>query len=491
MDSPGDQKAERKRVGVIAGAALALLAGGVLVATWSGREEGGIEAEGDPSRAPIILIDIDTLRADHLGTYGYARDTSPAIDAFASEAAVFEWTFAQGPNTPPSQASILTGLYPSRHGRITGGDVLRGSVQTLAEVLKAAGYTTAGFVDGGLMHSQFGMAQGFDLYRDRPGGEGEGRTRGARGVEGIGPEVDEWLAQNKDERFFLLVHTYDVHAPYARTPRRFRRAFLSQLRRPSAHFRKNSHAISQKRARWERRRVSDRPVSGERPSVTPIEMAWLVGLYDGGIRHVDHWFGRFTDRLRQLGIYERAIIVVISDHGEEFDEHDSMDHYAVYSPVARVPMIIRTPFQTRGLRLRTTVQTVDLVPTLLDLIGVEAPGSFDGRSLAPLLRGEELPPRLAFTESPFSGSQTAVAGANFRIVRTGRADSVELFAFRSDPLEQQDVAANHPDVRDRMRQAALRYDRRIRSLYAPADDRPLAEIDSDLEAGLRQLGYVE
>jgi arylsulfatase A-like enzyme len=220
-------------------------------------------------------------------------------------------------------------------------------------------------------------------------------------------------------------------------------------------------------------------------------MAWLVGLYDGGIRHVDDWFGRLIARLRELGIYDRAIIVVISDHGEEFDEHDAMDHYGIYSPVARVPMIIRLPAQTRGLRHRATVQTVDLMPTLLDLVGAHAPGPFDGRSLAPLLRGERLPPKLAFTESPFSGSQTAVADANFRILHTDRVEAVELFDYRSDVLEQRDVAADYPEVRERLRQAARRYHREVRSLYDSAGNRPAAEIDSDLEAQLEALGYVE
>ena len=220
-------------------------------------------------------------------------------------------------------------------------------------------------------------------------------------------------------------------------------------------------------------------------------MDWLVALYDGGILHVDHWFGQFIDRLRALGIYDRAIVVVVSDHGEEFDEHDSMDHYAIYAPVARVPMIIRLPSQTRGTRLQATVQTVDLAPTLLDLVEVEARGPFDGRSLAPLLSGGQLPPRLAFTESPVSGSQTAAASADFRILRTDRPDSVELFEFRSDPLEQRDLEADLPEIRDRLRGAALRYDREVRSLYSATEDKASVEIDSDLEGQLEALGYLE
>jgi arylsulfatase A-like enzyme len=479
--SPG----ERLQAGRGARTVAALLAAAFLFAGCSEPDPSPAEAADPLATAPIIIVDIDTLRADHLGTYGYPRATSPALDAFAAEASVFEWAFAQGPNTPPSQASILTGLQPSRHGRISATDVLDETIPTLAEALAEAGFRTAAFVDGGFMHARFGMAQGFELYDD-------GADREApRGVELIGPEVDAWLAENAEERFFLLIHTYDVHAPYENTPLPFRTMFLPGLSLPEADFRRRSHQIAEQRREWERRRASGEPTEGERPVVDPTQMDWLVGLYDGGIRHVDQWFAHLVERLRALGLYERAILVVVSDHGEAFGEHDLMDHHAIYSTVARVPLMIRLPGQPQHSRIDAVVQTVDLVPTLLDLVGVAPPGPSDGRSLAPLLRGESLPPLPAFTESPFHGSQTAVADQGFRILVTEEPNAVELFEIRSDPLEQRNVADGAAETRDRLGEAARRYQREVRSLYRPGGEEGAPELDPGLEKQLRGLGYIE
>ena len=281
---------------------------------------------------PIIIVDVDTLRADHLGCYGYQRATSPNIDAFSRETAFFQWAFAQAPNTAPSKASILTGLYPTSHGRINHRQKVPDRFVTLAESLRAAGYATAAFVDGGMMVSGFGLEQGFDLYDDNGGGVGE-----------IGPKAERWIRQRlappatRDEPFLLLVHTYDTHSPYEITPKVFKAAFLDEGDEPSAEFRKETSKAMEGVWKAQRR--------GSTARLTPTELEYAVALYDGGILHVDAWFGEFVGYLKAVGVYDQAIIVFISDHGDEFQEHGGLFHERLYATVTRIPLMIRFPGQ--------------------------------------------------------------------------------------------------------------------------------------------------
>lgn len=196
----------------------------IFLASWScGMPEDWKSKIGKPH--PVIIIDIDTLRADHLGCYGARRDTSPTIDRLASEGLLFEWAFAQAPFTSPSQSSILTGLYPRSHGRISKKDILAEKVTTLAEVMRDSGFMTAGFVDGGFMAPRWGIGQGFKKYVCRP--------QRQQGLAALGPRAIEWVRQNAEKDFLLLIHTYDVHASYDPPPH-FGRFFstVSDLPRP-------------------------------------------------------------------------------------------------------------------------------------------------------------------------------------------------------------------------------------------------------------------
>ena len=368
---------------------------------------------------PVIIIDIDTLRADHLGAYGYHRPTSPGIDAFSREAVRFDWAFSQAPNTGPSQASILTSLYPSVHGRIAWEDVLPDEVVTLAEVLKEGGYATAAFVDGGMMAAEFGYAQGFDVYEDAKGG----------GVGEIDPKARRWLRDRLGEPFLLFIHTYDVHAPYGDTPEPYRSMFLEGLQKPTDRF------IAKMALRLKLRnqsRVDEPscpvclPVDSKPYSLTDTQVEYAKALYDGGIRHVDAWFSEFMDFLEEHGIYDEAIIVIISDHGDEFEEHDAVLHDRIYSPVTRIPFLIRFPGGRYSNEFSETVQSVDLMPTLLDAVAQVPPSGVQGQSLLPLIRGTGASRRIAATESPFHGRQIALATADRRLIYTVGAELAEV-----------------------------------------------------------------
>lgn len=452
----------------------------LIVCVWAA---GGLSACTVPEISyetpPILIIDIDTLRADHLGCYGYHRETSPNIDEFATEATRFEWVFAQAPNTPPSQASILTGVYPTSHGRIGNKQVISKSAPALAVELSEAGFTTGAIVDGGLMVSGFGYERGFDLYDDEGGHLRE-----------IGPKVMDYLddriddARRGDRRpWLLLAHTYDVHSPYEISPRRFKTMFLSELNElPSEDYRGRMSEVMA--GVWKARNENPPPRLGE------AEMAYAVACYDGGIRHVDHWFGDVVNRLKNMGIYDQCIIVVISDHGDEFQEHDGLFHEMIYSSVARIPLIIRFPGgRHAGTVIDDVVESIDLMPTLLGALDLPVPALVQGRDLGPLIRGGEAGERVAVTESPFRGRRIAAANHAARLILTEKSGRTELYLYRNDPLELDDRAAVDPDAVSDLEDAIERWRVLAETLESPASQGP--EWSTEQLEQLKALGYLD
>nr|XP_061812126.1 N-acetylglucosamine-6-O-sulfatase-like [Nerophis lumbriciformis] len=447
--------------------ALALLA--IAVLTTCAQPQQQEQPRPQPNNVPVIVIDIDTLRADHLGCYGYERPTSPKIDAFAEESALFSWAFSQAPNTPPSQASILTGLYPTSHGRIQDADILPAAVVTLAEVFKEAGYATAGIVDGGLVAAEFGLDQGFDLYDDEAGG-----------LAKIDGKARDWLRQHKEQPFLLLVHTYDVHSPYDDSPEPFRSAFLDRVEVPSENFVRHMTWEMSKRnkSRWE-----DEPYQ-----LSQVEVEYAKALYDGGILHVDDWFGQFVDFLRQEGIYDRALIVFVSDHGDEFEEHDALFHDRLYTPVTRIPLMIRFPGGRWAQRIDAAVESVDLMPTLIRAAGLEQPSGLNGQDLSPLIESRGNYRELAVSESPYFGRRIALTTNEYRLHYTARDGSGELYRYRQDPLELEDVAAQNTDLVERLSDAARGWSEMVE---AHSHETTAAEIDDSTLEQLRALGYID
>jgi arylsulfatase A-like enzyme len=423
-----------------------------------------------PPLAPrsIILLDIDTLRADHLGCYGYGLPTSPNIDALAAESVRFEWAFSQAPYTAPSQGSLLTGLYPTAHGLVLPSDRLHEEVTTLAETLAAAGFATAGFVDGGHMAAEFGIGQGFQLYHNADRG----------GLAGMAPRVLDWLGEHADERFLLLVHTYDVHTPYD-PPEPYRSQFLAGLDPPSPGFTASAKQL---------RDIRVSKYHGSEEVLPPNDVAYARALYDGGIRSADEWIGTYLTEIRRMGLDRDALIVLFSDHGEEFQEHGSVLHEKLYATVTRIPLLIRFPAGGRRGTVSTVVEGVDLMPTLLEAVGVEPPPGLHGESLLPLIRGERPSrPPLAFGESPFFGIERFVATDEYRLQYSRVHDRVELYSYRDDPHEQRDLAAERRAVVARMRPAIARWE----SFVAPTRRRTArGPLSDETRKQLEALGYL-
>ncbi len=421
---------------------------------------------------PIIIVDIDTLRADHLGVYGYDRPTSPNLDTFAQEAIVFDWAFSQAPNTPPSQTSILTGLYPSTHRMIYDEDKVPDRAVTLAEALAAQGFETAGFHDGGYMSQAFNMGQGFATYDNSKG----------KGLEVIGPKVEAWLREHHESNFLLLIHTYDVHTPYA-PPAPFADAFTSGLAAPSPGFEPTSKQMEKVRLS----KYTDTPLK-----LADNDLAYARALYDGGILYVDSWFGEFMQLLRELGLDERATIMVISDHGEEFQEHGSVLHEKLYATVTHVPWMMRLPGGEPAGRIDRVVETVDLVPSVLSLVGVEIPENVQGHDLLPLLQGSPASdPAVAFGESPFFGERRFIASDDLRLLYTLRDQTVELYRYRTDPDEQVNLADESPAEVERLRGLLERWQAMVSAtVLEPTEETP-AELDPETLEELRALGYIQ
>jgi len=257
---------------------------------------GPAEPEIPAGPHPIIILDIDSLRADHLGCYGYDRETSPAIDAMAAESVLFEWAFSQSPSTAPAQGALLTGLYPAALGMAEEISRVPDEAVTLAEALAESGYHTAAFVDGGYMSADFGFAQGFAKFSNARGG----------GMADIGPQVVDWLRVHAEDDFLLLVHSYDPHVPYA-PPGRCARKFLKGLEQPSEGFAPTPEQMDA---------VLDSLTTDTPQLLPPNDLEYAKALYDGEIRLVDEWVGKILDVMKELGLDRRATLVLVSDHGQ-------------------------------------------------------------------------------------------------------------------------------------------------------------------------------
>jgi len=322
----------------------------------------GTGGGADP-RPDIVLVLVDTLRADRLGCYGNPRPTSPNLDRLAAEGLRFEHALSASTWTLPSTASILSGLLPDQHGVRVGGEALSDAAETAAERLRAAGYRTVAFTDGGWVHHRWGFGQGFARFDVLP------RTGRSADVRLIVDAALEWLDTARQHPYLLVVHTYEVHQPYV-DPDGFAEPFLD----PAYEGRLD-------------RRVK---VASTRPEeYDAADAEWMLGLYDGEIRRADHHLARLLERVRSSPRWDRTAVIVTSDHGEEFLDHGGVEHVMgrVYDANVRVPLLVRVPGGTRRAVVGAPASGVDIAPTLLDLAGLEADPVLPGRSLLEVADG--------------------------------------------------------------------------------------------------------
>lgn len=330
-----------------------------------------------PAPINLVLVSIDTLRADRLSAYGYERATSPVLERLASEGVLFEEFYYNGGGTLPSHMTLFTSMYPATHGIEPGRpDVLPDEATTLTEVLRDAGYRTAAFVDPGWLNPKYGFGQGFELYDDR----------GHR-LRATLPRALEWLDENRGHPYFLFLHTYDVHStglgeslPYS-CPAGAEWRFVAT--RPEGYDGCGDGYCGTKRLKF----LNERSVetgSSVAELMVSAELDTVSSLYDGCIRYVDGQIGELLDHLRDAGELEKTMIVVLSDHGEEFAEHGRLMHeQGGYEELARIPWILRLPASRfAGTRVRGLSAMADVMPTILELLGLPVPTQSQGSSWA-------------------------------------------------------------------------------------------------------------
>lgn len=384
----------------------------------------------------IILISIDTCRADYLSCYGYLRQTTPNIDQLAAQSVIFKNAISPVPTTRPAHCSMLAGTIPPYHG-VHGNldDRLRDSTVTLAEILKENGFKTAAFVSAFVMDSQFGLSQGFDIYNDS-------FVQKERLGEQTNRFVLEWLEQHKNGRFFLFLHYFDPHAPYA--------------------------------------------------PPEPFAFKFAGDPYAGEIAYVDHCIGLIILKLKDLGLFDSSLIIVTSDHGEMLGEHGEQYHsYFIYQSAIKVPLIFKFPGQSESREITDLVGLIDIVPTVCGLLDIEPPAVVQGMDLGPYFfdKAGAVGQRQIYCGSlqPTNYGCNSLLGVvtdRFKYIQTTRP---ELYDIVADPQESNNLIGLHPRRADILRNTLKQM--LEQSIPSSVSDTKVA-LDQQSRDRLESLGYV-
>ncbi len=476
-----------------------------------------------PRPLNVAVIVLDTLRADSLGCYGYARPTSPNIDRWAAGSVVFENAQSAAPWTAPSLISLMTSLYPSVHGVVSYDEpgVMSERVVTLAESLASQSYRTGAFTEGGYAVADFGLGQGFETYENAEIAPREPCSEECKSHGRLHSNVAhalDWVEARKDEPFFLFFHTYETHTPFA-APEEFVRRF-----RPDWDARAEHERLANVRQRWNQAHEIDAAglqlLAAHREHCAPANDLDLRGLeekmrecgvgaldperlalwrdlYDAEVRYTDAELKPLLARLSAADLRENTIVVLVSDHGEAFGEHGRFGHgAALHEELLRVPLIVRAP-NVAPRRVRDLVRTVDVMPTLLELLDATPQShAMQGRSLRRLLTGQSLRGEPSFSHALGQPGREArlwsVREGPWRLVWDEERRAAQLFDLARDPQELSDVAATHADVVARL-MGALRAQCAIEALYVERAAGPAhtAQVDVERARELLQLGYTD
>ncbi len=436
----------------------------------------------------VILISLDTLRADHLGCYGYDRETSPNIDALAADSTVFLNTYASSSWTLPSHISLLTSLHSIHHQVSHEDERIDPQIVTLADMMRINSFSCAAFTGGGFVSSSYGFSKGFDSYN-----EGVGAVFNQDSAERVYGAASEWIERHQDRDFFLFLHTYQIHNPYI-CPYPYKVMFLDE---------------DAKKGSIDLKGHLGGPKNIFKKIPEP-EIRNIIGLYDGEIRYTDEkLIGQLVNKLKLLGLYEQTMIIVTSDHGEEFFDHGGWEHgHTLYDELIKVPLIIKFPdLKYKGQRNETIVSLVDLMPTICDEMGVDFSGlQIDGKSLIPVLRGKEKKDRIFLAElggdildshipekiSTNRGKKKLILSQRFSpddldffAFPPPEAGLVEFYDLSIDPLEKNNSAGKNSELVNRI----IRW---IDEINQTAEKRMTSKaiMNEKLKEQLKALGYI-
>ncbi len=391
----------------------------------------------------IVLISIDTCRADYLGCYGFRRETTPNIDAVAGKSVLFENVISSVPLTLPAHCSMLTGTIPPYHGVHDNLDYRLGASNvTIGEILKDNGFVTGAIISAFVLDSQFGVNQGFDSFNDsfeQPYMAGTILER--KGAEASRFAI-EWLDQHREERFFLFLHYYDPHTDYV--------------------------------------------------PPEPFASRFADDLYAGEIAYTDFCIGQVIEKLKMLGLYDSTLVIITGDHGEMLGEHGEQDHgYFIYQSAIKVPLLFKLPGQHKSKIVKDLVGLIDIVPTVCGLLGIRPPDGLQGRDLSACFTRK--PPsqndRYIYTESLYATKYNAntllgVVTNRFKYIQTTRP---ELYDLVEDPHEANNLLERHPQrariLQDRLKQI-------LEQTVREGQTDSKAESDEQTRKRLESLGYI-
>ncbi|MGB5658852.1 MAG: sulfatase [Thermoanaerobaculia bacterium] len=436
-------------------------------------------------RPDIILVSIDSLRADNLGCYGYPRETSPFVDQLASEGVRFENAISTTSWTLPSHAALFSGLYDSTHGLVSDDQRLAKGVLTIAEVLRDGGYHTAGFYGGPFLHPTFGLDQGFDVYRSCMAGTGglESGQDVRRGLEldrvpshadVTSPrtleEVTSWAESGVEGPYFLFLHLWDVHYDYI-PPQGYVELFDPDYEGDlTGESLTTNPAISQQMARR--------------------DLEHLIALYDGEIRFTDDHLRLIFEALDRRGLLDNALTVITADHGEEFFEHGGKGHRrTLFDEMIRVPLIVHWPGHvSSGTVVGNQVRLIDIMPTLAAAAGLAGDLETQGRDLSPLFRGADLAAVPSLSELTVDGhSLRALRTENQKLLQRDDAVPGWFYQLDTDRREMKPILID--EVAGPM-QAEVAKALELGSRLG-LDSSDAVDLDDDLRERLEALGYLD
>lgn len=417
-----------------------------------------------PERPNVVVFSLDTLRGDHLSANGYTRRTSPNFDQISRGGVNFEQAVAQASSTLPSHRS----LFQSRWASQTGDQY-----PMLAEVLRGEGFSTVGFTGGGNVSAKFGFGRGFESYYESKDPLGR--------IHDVIPHLEDWIGGPLQEPFFLFLHCYDIHHPY-NPPEPYPDAFFSEYEGFVTP--EGTGQLLNKIRRIHKFKDFEGEVV-----LTEDDRRRIEALYDSGILYTDTYIDLLESLLEGAGVAGRTIVVLLSDHGEEFWEHGSVLHgLTVYREVVNVPLVFSGPGIPSGATVSAPVRLIDVAPTILELLGIPRPPGFQGRSLLPVIDEVETLARPVLSEMHL---KKAWLEWPWKLVVHGDSGEVELFDLRSDSLEQVDLSGSHQERADELT-------RNLEEVVGPISEfvkvtgfaKP-APGDSKVEEQLKALGYIQ
>ncbi len=442
--------------------------------------------QNETLRKNVLLITIDALRADHLGCYGYDRQTSPHIDKLASEGILFENALAQAPHTHSAMAAMMTGTYPVLHNSVNGSRLINPALATLAETLKANGYATKAVVQNYWLTEEIGFARGFDEFNnhEQPLTDAD-----------IEKSILRRLNKPGETPFFLWLHYLEPHAEYI--PR------MEYIKEFIPDYEGDYYTVTLEmttRTYW-------------RPDVklAPETMRYIKACYDSEIRFCDESIGRILQRLEKSELSEHTLVVLTADHGEEFKDHGRMGHdHGLYQELLHIPLIVRAPgIMAAGKRIAEAVEAIDIMPTVLSFCGCDIPELTQGENLLPLIQGKrDEKPGAAVSQRYFFSLNSHLVSLfhppwkliaqindidvndfhNWKLAppRLG----VNLFNIRNDPGETENLAAQNTELVMRLIQMLQSWYRKNRPPYF-RERLNQEKISDDLKRNLEALGYLQ